>query len=405
MNYLRQIDVSGKKVLLRAEFNVSLDENNKVIDDFRIRSTIPTIKYLLEKNCRIIIMAHLGRPSSQELARPRQAEGEVGGVRKQELEKFSLASVAEKLSELTGKNVGLAPDCIGQEVLDRVEKLKNGEILLLENLRFHEEEEKNDKDFARSLAELGEVYINDAFGVSHRAHASVEAITEFLPSGAGFLLEKEILNLTRVKESPEHPFVAILGGSKISSKLKVIGIFLDQADRIILGGALANTLLYAKGFSVGASLVEKEAVFDSERILRSEKILLPQDAIVCINPEGKGGYKIGPVGQTPNNEMILDIGPKTEEEFVKIISGAKTVVWNGPMGLFEKEYFAHGTEAIARSVAESPAFSVVGGGETVAFLEKLGLVDKFDFVSTGGGAMMEFLAGEKLPGLEALERN
>ena len=388
MKYLRQIDILGKRVLLRAEFNVSLDENNKVIDDFRIRSTVPTIEYLLEKNCRIIIMAHLGRPTP-------------GGDER----KFSLAPVAERLAELLEKEVKLAPDCIGEETLALANGLKNGEILLLENLRFHEEEEKNDKDFARSLAELGEIYVNDAFGVSHRAHASVEAITEFLPSGAGFLLEKEILNLTRATDNPDHPLVVIFGGSKISSKLKVIGNFLAKADRILLGGALANTMLYARGFPVGQSLIEKEIVPELEKILADPKILLPLDAVVCINQEGKGGYEIGSVGETPDNKMILDIGPKTEEDFAGIVTQAKMVVWNGPMGLFEKEHFAHGTKALAEAVARSQAFSVVGGGETVAFLEELGLVDKFDFVSTGGGAMMEFLAGEKLPGLEALERN
>lgn len=390
MKNLKEIEIFEKRALLRADFNISLDENNRVVDDFRLRSTVPTIKYLLEKNCRVVIMAHLGRPNKQEL-------GKNG-------RKFSLAPVAEKLSEILEKNVALASDCVGEETSAMADGLKNGEILLLENLRFHEEEENNDRNFAQKLAEFGEIYINDAFSVLHRAHASVEAITDFLPAVAGFLLEKEIFNLTKARDNSKRPLVVIFGGSKISTKFKVIGNFLDKADSILLGGALANTLLLAKGFSVGASLVEKETSADLKKILESEKILLPKDAILCINPEGKGGYKIGPIGQTPDNEMILDIGPETEKEFSKVISGAGTIIWNGPMGLFERECFAHGTETVARAVAESSAFSVAGGGETIAFLEKLGLTDKFDFVSTGGGAMMEFLAGEKMPGLEALEK-
>lgn len=386
MNFLRQAEIFGKKVLVRADFNVSLDEEGKVIDDFRLRATIPTIRHLLGKNCRIILAAHFGRP------------------RNGENEEFSLKPVAEKLAELLKKEVKLAKDCVGPETKKETDFLKEGEILLLENLRFYPEEETNDENFAKNLASLAEIYINDAFGVSHRAHASVEAITKFLPSYAGLLLEKEILNLERAKNNPEHPLVVIFGGSKISTKLKVIANFLEKADKILLGGALANTLLYAKGLTVGRSLIEKDILPELEKILASPRIHLPIDAVVCINPEGRGGYQIGPIGQTSDNEMILDIGPKTEKDFADVVAGARMVVWNGPMGLFEKEAFSHGTKALGEAISQSQAFSVVGGGETVAFLEKLGLINKFNFVSTGGGAMMEFLAGEKLPGLLALER-
>ena len=385
MKLLKDIDVAGKKTLVRVDFNLTL-EDGKILDDFRIRATLPTIKYLIENKAKVILMSHLGRP-----------EGE-------KKEEFSLKPVAQKLSEIIGKEVKFAQDCIGEEAQNAAASLNEGEILFLENLRFHKEEEKNDAEFAKQLASLGEIYINDAFGVSHRAHASVKAITKILPSVAGLLLQKELEVLGKVKDNPDHPFVAVIGGSKISTKMELIESFMGKADSIILGGALANTVLLAKGIAVGKSMVEEDILPRvKEMDITNNVVHLPVDAILCVDKEGKGAYEIGPITRTPDNQMILDIGPDTEKLFAKILDGAKMIVWNGPMGLFEKEHFAHGTKAIAEAIIKARAFSVVGGGETVAFLEELGMIDKFDFVSTGGGAMMEFLATGTLPGIEALK--
>lgn len=387
MKFLKDIAVAKKRVLVRVDFNVSLDSSGRVLDDFRLRAALPTIQYLKQQGSKIILMAHLGRPM------------EIDG-------KFSLKPVAERLSELLGQEVKLAPDCVGEKTKTMAQALKEGEILLLENLRFRAEEEKNDSEFAKQLAGLGEVYVNDAFGVSHRAHASVAAITGFLPSCAGFLLAKEVENLTRARDKAEHPLCVIIGGAKISTKLKLIRSFLGKAEDVILGGALANTMLLAKGLSLGKSKVEKIEAGELEKLeITSSKIHLPPDAMLCLGKEDGDLCRVGPVGNVEPNEMILDIGPDTEELFSKIISQAKMVIWNGPMGLFEKEAFAGGTLVVALAVANSGAFSVVGGGETVAFLEEKKLVDKFSFVSTGGGAMMEFLCGDKLPGIEALENH
>jgi len=336
-------------------------------------------------------MAHLGRP----------LESQKSKVKSQ---KYSLEPIAGKLSELLGQKVKLAPDCIGEEVKTMAQSLKSGEILLLENLRWHEEEEKNDAPFAEQLAVLGEVYVNDAFGVCHRAHASVSAITECLPSCAGLLLEKEIMNLTRVRDNPDHPLVAIIGGAKISTKIKLIQSFLNKAEDIILGGALANTMLHAKGIAIGRSFVETEILPELKNLeLTNTKIHLPIDAVLCENQQGVGFFRIGAVGSTGEQELILDIGPDSQKLFALVVAQAKMIVWNGPMGLFESKSFDGGTIAVAQAIVDSGAYSVVGGGETVAFLEKLGFIDKFSFVSTGGGAMMEFLSGEKLPGIEALK--
>ncbi|MBU4142904.1 phosphoglycerate kinase, partial [Patescibacteria group bacterium] len=320
-------------------------------------------------------------------------------------DKFSLKPIAERLSELLGQTVKLAPDCVGETVKTIVQRLKSGEVLLLENLRWHQEEEANDMIFAKELAALGEVYINDAFGVSHRAHTSVAAITQFLPSGAGLLLAKEIANLTRVRDNPDHPLVAIIGGAKISTKIKLIQSFLDKAEDIILGGALANTMLHAKGVAIGRSFTETVNLPDLKNLeITSTKIHLPLDAVLCENQAGTGAFRIGAVGSTGEQELILDIGPDSQKMFAGIIARAKMVVWNGPMGLFEAKSFDNGTIAMAQAIVDSGAYSIVGGGETVAFLEKLGFIDKFSFVSTGGGAMMEFLAGEAMPGISALEK-
>ncbi|MEK7160878.1 MAG: phosphoglycerate kinase [Patescibacteria group bacterium] len=387
MRLLEDLAVKNKKVLLRADFNVLIDPAGRVMDDFRIKATLPTIQYLKEQGAKIIILTHLGRP---------------GGVRDM---KFSLASVKQRLDELLGENILLAPDCVGEEVKKMSDDLSAGQILLLENLRFYEAEEKNEAAFAAQLASLGEAYINDAFGVSHRAHASVEAITKFLPSGAGLLLQKEVVSLTRVRDNPEAPLCVIIGGAKISTKIKLILSFLGKAQDIILGGALANTVLVAKGIAVGKSFVEKTMLPELGQLeITDTKIHLPVDAVLCSNKDGTGLCRTGPVGKVGEEELLLDIGVDSCALFDSVISRAKTIIWNGPMGLFETAAFSHGTKAVAEAIARSTAFSVTGGGETVAFLEELKLVDKFSFVSTGGGAMMEFLSGDKLPGLAALER-
>jgi len=386
MKRLKDFDVKNKRVLVRADFNVSLDKNGKVLDDFRLRATLPTIEYLRQNQAKIILMSHLGRP-----------KGKI-------TPEFSLAPVREKLEELTGQKIILSPDCVGEKTKQLAQALKDGDILLLENLRFYEEEEKNDPEFAGKLASLGEVFVNDAFGVSHRAHASVHAICRYLPSCAGLLLEKEISNLTQVRDNPQHPLTVVIGGSKISTKIKLIESFLGKAQDIILGGALANTVLHAQGIAVGKSFIETEMVDEIKNLkITDTKIHLPVDAILCTDNEAKGLCRFGPVSKTEEDELILDIGPDSEKLFGNIIKQSKMILWNGPMGLFEKEPFSHGTRAMAEAIANSLAFSVTGGGETVSYLESLNLVDKFGFVSTGGGAMMEFLSGDKLPGIEALE--
>lgn len=388
MKFLKDIDVAQKRVLVRVDFNVSLDSGGQVLDDFRLRTTLPTIQYLKERGAKIILMAHLGRPDGQ--VKP----------------EFGLAPVKAHLEKLLGGPIGLAPDCIGEETKTMAQGLKKGEILLLENLRFHAEEEKNDLEFAKQLAALGDVYVNDAFGVSHRAHASVAAITGFLPSCAGLLLAKEIENLTRVRDKAEHPLCVIIGGAKISTKLKLIQSFLGKAENIILGGALANTVLRAKGVAIGQSMTEDVEAKELEKLeITSSKIHLPPDAILCSSKEDSNSCRVGSVGRMEPKEMILDIGPDSEKLFSHIVSRAKMVIWNGPMGLFEKEAFAGGTLTVARAIADSGAFSIIGGGETVAFLEEKQLVDKFSFVSTGGGAMMEFLSGESLPGIVSLDKS
>ncbi|KKT26694.1 MAG: Phosphoglycerate kinase [Parcubacteria group bacterium GW2011_GWA2_43_9b] len=392
MRLLKDADIKNKRVLVRADFNVALDASGRVLDDFRLRATLPTIQYLKEQGAEIILMAHLGRPQDTDKSEAIS-------------DKFSLRPIAEKLSELLGQEVRLAPDCVGKETALMADQMKPGEILLLENLRWHGEEEKNDIEFAGQLALLGDIYVNDAFGVSHRAHASVAAITGCLPSCVGFLLAKEVVNLTRVRDNPDHPLVAVIGGAKISTKIKLIQSFLNKAEDVILGGALANTMLHAKGIAIGRSFVETEILPELKNLeLTNTKIHLPVDAVLCENKEGTGAFRVGAVGSTGEQELILDIGPDSQKLFASIIARAKMVVWNGPMGLFETKSFDGGTIAVAQAVINSGAYSIVGGGETVAFLAKLGFIDKFSFVSTGGGAMMEFLSGEDLPGIVALEK-
>ncbi|HRY52364.1 MAG TPA: phosphoglycerate kinase [Candidatus Portnoybacteria bacterium] len=386
MEFLKNINVAQKRVLVRVDFNVDVDEKSgQVVDDFKIRRTLPTLKYLLQNNARIILMSHLGEPKNKE-------------------ENLSLKWVAKKTAELLGKEIIFIDDCAGEEAKQAASKLKDGQIILLENLRFYKEEKANDEIFAKNLAALGEIYVNDAFGVSHRSHASVSAITRFLPSYAGLLMEEEIINLTKARDAKDSSLCVIIGGAKISTKIKLIKSFLDKAQDIILGGALANTVLHARGIEVGKSLIEAKMIDEVKGLVANAKIHLPTDAVFCTNNDGTGVCRTGLIEKTGENESIFDIGPESEKLFCGIIQRAQIILWNGPMGFFENEAFGHGTRAIAEAIAGSGAFSITGGGETVSYLDKLKLTDKFSFVSTGGGAMLEFLAGEPMPGIEALEQ-
>jgi phosphoglycerate kinase len=361
----------GKRALVRVDYNVPMDKEGNITDDTRIRATLPTIEYLTSQNVLIILASHLGRP-----------KGEPNP-------KYSLAPVAKKLSQLlNGREVLLAPDCIGDEVMKMVENLKPQQILLLENLRFHAEEEKNDPEFSRQLASLADILINDAFGVSHRAHASVHGVTKYIPSVAGFLMEKEILFLGEAVHNPKRPLVAIIGGAKVSDKIGVVEHLLGKVDTLIIGGGMANTFLAAQGYDVGKSLVETDKIDLAKSIIeqakdKNVKLLLPIDVVVADKFDASAEYKTVGVGEIPAEWMALDIGAATIKEFSAALSGAKTVVWNGPMGVFEFDNFAKGTEEIAKAVSASHARSIVGGGDSVAALEKLGLANEISHISTG----------------------
>ncbi|MDP3963621.1 MAG: phosphoglycerate kinase [bacterium] len=377
--------VTGKRVLVRADFNVSFESDGKTIaDDFRIRAALPTIQWLCDQGAKVVLMSHLGRP--------------IGGKEEQK----TLEPIAKYLAKCLKKPVLCASDCVGSDVEDDVLAMQNGDVIMLENLRFHKGETENDPIFAKKLARLGEAYVNDAFGVSHRAHASVSAITKFLPAYTGFLLEKELETLSGVLTKPKKPLVLVIGGAKIETKLPIIKNLLPQASKVLVGGAVANTFFAAKGLGVGASKIETEFIPHAKRILKSSRIVLPSDVLATPNPLGRARIKFRSVRTVRDGEMILDIGPKTTEQFAQIITKAATVVWNGPMGLFEIPAFAHGTIDLARAIGAADGFSIVGGGETVTLLRKLKLESKITYISTGGGAMLEFLGGKKLPGLEAL---
>ncbi|MCR4407386.1 MAG: phosphoglycerate kinase [Anaerolineae bacterium] len=382
---VRDIDVRGKRVLVRVDFNVPLAEG-KVTDDTRIRAALPTIRYLIDQGARVILMSHLGRPKGQVK------------------EDLRMAPVAARLSELLGQPVLTAQDCIGPQVQAMVQELKPGQVLLLENTRFHEEETKNDPEFARQLALLGDVFVNDAFGAVHRAHASTEGIAHYLPAVAGFLLEKEITFLGKALESPERPFAAILGGAKISDKIGVIENLLGKVDVLLIGGGMANTFFKAQGYDVGESLVEDESLDTARDMLARAggKLVLPVDAVVADAFSADAQSKVVEVDAVPAGWRILDIGPKTVDLFKEKLAGAKTVVWNGPMGVFEFPKFAVGTVEIAKAVAALEAMTIIGGGDSVAAVEQAGLADKMSHISTGGGASLEFLEGKTLPGIAAL---
>jgi phosphoglycerate kinase len=383
---VKDVDLRGKRVLMRVDFNVPM-QDGKVSDDKRIRASLPTIQYVLDQGASLILMSHLGRPKGK--ADPA----------------FSLKAAAESLSTLLGKPVSMAPDCIGPEVEKMAQTLKLGDILMLENTRFHAGEEKNDLDLAKSLAALGEIYVNDAFGSAHRAHSSTEGVARFLPAVSGFLMEKELEYLGRATSNPEHPYVAILGGAKISDKITVVENLLSKCDKLIIGGGMANTFLAAKGYAMQDSLVEAGSV-DTARAIMSkagDKLLLPVDAVVADKFEADATSQVADVEKVPPGWRIMDIGPRSLDAFKQALQGARLVVWNGPMGVFEMPRFAEGTFAIARLLAESGATTVIGGGDSASAVKKAGVAQQMTHVSTGGGASLEFLEGKELPGVAALQ--
>ena len=382
---VRDLDLNGKRVLMRVDFNVPM-KDGAVSDDKRIRASLPTIRYVLEQGASLILMSHLGRPK--------------GGPDPE----FSLKAAAEALAKLLERPVRMAPDCVGPEVEALARALKPGDVLMLENVRFHKEEEKNDPDFARRLAALGDVYVNDAFGSAHRAHASTEGVARHLPAVSGFLMEQELEYLSKATNNPQHPYIAILGGAKISDKIAVIENLLKKCDRLIIGGGMANTFLAAKGYAMADSLVEAESVETARQILAKagDKLLLPVDAVVGDKFEAEAATKIVSVDKVPAGWRVMDIGPRSLEAFQAALKGAKLVVWNGPMGVFEFPKFAEGTFALAKYLADVGAITVIGGGDSASAVKKAGVAKKMTHVSTGGGASLEFLEGKILPGVAAL---
>ena len=387
---VKDIDLKEKKVFVRCDFNVPMDENQNITDNTRIKAALPTIKYLLEQNCKIILASHLGRP-----------KGEVKP-------EFSLKPVAKELSKLLGKDVIMANDVIGEDATSKAENLKEGEIMLLENVRFHREETDNDPEFAKKLASMAEIFVNDAFGTAHRAHASTTGIADYIPGVAGFLIEKELKFLGNAINNPERPFVAILGGAKVSDKIGVIDSLLDKVDTLMIGGGMAYTFFKAQGYNVGNSLCEVEKTdLALEEMKKAKekgvKLLLPIDT--KIGKEFKPDTESKTVAWTeiPDEWEGFDIGEKTIEMFKKELQNAKTVIWNGPLGLFEFDQFAIGTNEIAKTLADLDATTIIGGGDSAAAVTKAGLADKMTHISTGGGASLEFLEGKKLPGIECLQ--
>lgn len=385
---IQDVNVQGKKVFVRVDFNVPM-KDGVITNDTRVRATLPTLNYLLDQGAAVILGSHLGRPKGQRVP------------------EFTLAPVAVRLGELLGREVKLAPDCVGEEVSKMAAELKGGEVLLLENLRYHKEEEKNDPEFAKALASLADVAVNDAFGVSHRAHASVEGITKFIPAVAGYLMEKEIKFVGQAVADPVRPFVAIIGGAKVSDKIGVIDNLLTKVDTLIIGGGMANTFVAAQGYSVGKSLLEEDKLDLARQLIAKAKetgvnLLLPTDMVVADRFAPDADHKNVAIDEIPADWMALDIGEETAKAYAASLADAKTVVWNGPMGVFEMDAFAHGTTAVAKAVAASDATSVVGGGDSISALQKTGLSDQITHISTGGGASLEFLEGKVLPGIAAL---
>jgi phosphoglycerate kinase len=387
---IKDIDFKGKRVFCRVDFNVPLDDKNQITDDTRINASMPTIRHIINNGGRLILASHLGRPKNGPEA------------------KFSLASVAPCLSQYLGTSVKMAPDCVGPDVKRMVDQMKDGDVLLLENVRFHAGETKNDPDFAKALADNADIYVNNAFGTAHRAHASTEGVTKYLqPSAAGFLLEKEIKYLGLALAYPDHPFVAVIGGAKVSDKIDVIENLLDKVDTLIIGGGMAYTFLQAKGRPTGKSLVEADKISLAKKLIQKAadkgvNLLLPQDHIVAAEFSPTAEHKVCSDANFPSDWMALDIGPATIATYTGALRNARMVVWNGPMGVFEFDNFAKGTVAVAETLAESKARSIVGGGDSVAAVKKAGVESKMTHISTGGGASLEFLEGKELPGLAAL---
>jgi len=383
-----ELELHGKRIFLRADLNAPLD-GGKVSDDTRLTAVVPTVRLALERGAGIILASHLGRPSGKRDA------------------KYSLAPVAERMAALLGQPVPLAPDCIGPETSTLAKGVGPGQVLLLENLRFHPEEEKNDDGFARELATLADCYVNDAFAAAHRAHASIAAITRHLqPAAAGLLMKSELDALGRILEAPKRPLIAILGGAKVSDKVALVEHLLERVNALLIGGGMAFTFLHALGHGIGRSLLERDRVDTARRVLedarrRSVQVVLPVDAVVASGLDAPSGHAVG-IRQIPEDQMGLDIGPRTVERFADVVKTAGTVVWNGPMGVFEKAPFAAGTLGVARAVAAGAGFSVIGGGDTVAAVNQAGVADRIGYISTAGGAFLEFLEGRTLPGVEAL---
>jgi len=386
---LRDIDTAGKRVLVRVDFNVPINGSGNVTDDNRLRTALPTINYLVENKAKVILVSHLGRP-----------KGKV-------VEKYKMDPVAESLSGLMGRRVVKVDDCVGEVTKNAVAGMKEGDVLLLENVRFHPEEEKNDAGFARRLAEPAEVFVNDAFGAAHRAHASTTGVARFLPAVAGFLMEKELEALGGILEAPGRPFAAVIGGAKVSDKINFLSSLLQKVDLLIIGGGMANTFLATQGYDVGKSLLEADKAGLAKEIIkeagdRGVKFLLPVD-VVAAKEAAPGAARVTvTVDQIPPDYMVLDIGPKTVAYFTEALKNAKTVFWNGPMGVFEIEDFSRGTKAVARALAGIDAVTVIGGGDSVAAVRDAGVADKMTHNSTGGGASLKFLEGKQLPGVAAL---
>jgi phosphoglycerate kinase len=387
---IRDLDLKGKRTFIRVDFNVPLDEEGRITDETRIQASLPTLKHAIENQSRVILASHLGRP-----------KGKVNP-------KLSLKPVAEALARALNRRVIMAPDCVGEPVLSQTRSLKDGDVLLLENLRFHSQEEANEPGFAKQLAALADLYVNDAFGTAHRAHASTVGMISYLgKAAAGLLMEKELAYLGKAIANPDRPYVAILGGAKVSDKIEVIENLLKLVDVLLIGGGMAYTFLQAEEFEVGKSLVEVEKIPLAESLLRKAKerevkLLLPVDHVVANKVDATAETKTTSIQETPIEWMGLDIGPETIARFKNHIASAKTILWNGPLGVFEIDKFAEGTMAIARAVAESPATSIIGGGDSIAAVTRAGVADRIDHISTGGGASLEFLSGRPLPGVEAL---
>ena len=387
---VEDINVSGKKVLVRCDFNVPLDADGNITDENRIVGALPTIEYLIKNNAKVILCSHMGRP-----------KGEFNM-------KYSLAPVAKRLSEKLGKEVKLAKDVIGESAKELAAGLKDGDVMLLENVRFHAEEEKNDPAFAKALASFADIFVNDAFGTAHRAHASTAGVADYLPAVSGYLIKKEIDFMGKALSNPDRPFVAILGGAKVKDKIGVINNLLEKVDAIVIGGGMAYTFIKAMGGNIGKSLLDEERIDYCKEILakakdKGVKLLLPVDNVVADDFSNDANFKVVDSMAIPDDYQGMDIGPKSIEQFKETILAAKTVVWNGPMGVFEMPNFAKGTIAVAQMVADADATTIIGGGDSAAAVEQLGFADKMSHISTGGGASLEFLEGLELPGIACLE--